>query len=106
MEFTPLERAVLTWISDHAEDAAVAQQLAAARPVKREFTGVGSFTALEVPANFPRVSLRPAGPVIESSQLAEGGGSVLLFVDGLVHTLELYSHGESFPEQIQSWRLS
>ena len=106
MEFTPLESAVLTWIADHADEPAVAKQLAVARPIKREFTGVGSFTALEVPADFPRVHVRPAEPVIESPQLGEGGGSVLLFVDGLAQTLELYSHGESFPEQIQSWRLS
>ena len=100
MEFTPLESAVLTWIADHADDTAVAKQLAVARPIKREFTGVGSFTALEVPADFPRVHVRPAEPVIESPQLGEGGGSVLLFVDGLAQTLELYSHGDSFPEQI------
>ena len=87
MEFTPLESAVLTWIADHADDPAVAKQLAVARPIKRELTGVGSFTALEVPADFPRVHVRPAEPVIESPQLGEGGGSVLLFVDGLAQTL-------------------
>ena len=106
MEFTPLERAVLSWIADHADDPAVGKQLAVARPIKRVFTGVGSFTSLEMPSGLPRVRVRPADPVIESPQLGQGGGSVLLFTDGLAQTLELYSHGDSFPEQIESWRLS
>jgi hypothetical protein len=106
MEFTPLERAVLSWIADHADDPAVAKQLAVAHPIKRDFTGVGSFTSLKVPSDLPRVRVRPADPLIESPQLGEGGGSVLLFVDGFAQTLELYSYGDNFPEQIESWRLS
>jgi len=85
---------------------AVVKQLAVARPVKREFTGVGSFTELEVPADVPRVQVQLAGPAIESPQLDTGGGSVLFFSDGLVRTLELYSHGNDFPEKLDTWRLS
>lgn len=108
MDFTPLERAVLAWIAEHTNDPSVVRQLAVARPVEREFTGAGSFTTLEVPADLPRVTYRvhPGGPVIESPRLEYGGGSVLFFVDGLVSTLELYSYGDSFPEQLDSWRLS
>lgn len=106
MEFTPLERAVLDWIAEHADDPAVKQQLAAARPVSREFTGVGSFTSLRVPHDSPRVpyTVSPTDPVIESPQLEHGAGSVLFFEDGLASTLELYSNGDSFPE-VRSFRL-
>ena len=41
MEFTKLEKDILQWIREAEENLIVQKQILAARPVKREFTGVG-----------------------------------------------------------------
>ena len=107
MEFTPLERDVLAWIGRNSPDAAVRVQLSHVQAVAREFTGVGSFTSLRVSSDMPRTSLRvsPVSPYFESPQIQYGGGSVLFFEDGLASELELYSHGNTFPENLSDWRL-
>ncbi|MFA7235449.1 MAG: hypothetical protein WC058_01180 [Phycisphaeraceae bacterium] len=106
MEFTPLERDVLAWIARNSPDSAVRAQHSHVQAVAREFTGKGSFTSLRVPSDMPRTSFRvsPVSPYIESTQIQYGGGSVLFFEDGLASTLELYSHGNTFPESISDWR--
>ena len=77
MDFTPLERDVSAWFAGREVGGGrdVARQLAAARPVAREFTGVGSFTASWVPADLPRVAYRihRSALAIGSPQLDAGG---------------------------------
>jgi hypothetical protein len=107
MQFTPLERAVLDWIAERANDPALAAQLRSAQPTAREFTGVGSFTSLRVPDDAAPVSLAPAPvtPHIESPDLEAGAGAVLFFENGRATTLELYTYGSAFPRDLMTWTL-
>jgi hypothetical protein len=108
MEFTPLERDVLDWIAHHSGLPAIEDQIRVVVPTSRKFTGVGSYTELLVRAEVAPVNVRtaPRGPQIKSSDLDEaGGGSVLYFNKGLAVLLELYSHGDKFPESLSSWTL-
>ena len=107
MTFTALEQDVLNWIAKHSTNPAVARQVATARPVAREYTGVGFFVDLEVDADLPRVSfgVSPLDPAIISPQLDCDGGSVLFFEGGLASMLELYANGDTFPEEVESWEL-
>jgi hypothetical protein len=107
LELTPLERGVLDWIARNSNDDRVREQLQHVKATSREFTGVGSFTDLCVPADAPCVDFRvsPVDPYIESPQLQHGGGSVLFFEDGHAATLELYAIADVLSEDITDWRL-
>src|SRR5262245_27728742 len=110
MKFTPLERDVISWIVRHADDEVLVQQLMAAKPRKREFTGVGCFTDLEIAAELPKTSRRVyhdrALPLIVSPQLKHGAGTVLFCKDGVADFLEFFTFGsEVFPQVLRSWEL-
>lgn len=107
MELTDLEHEILDWIARNSHDDRLRDQLRQVEATAREFTGVGSFTTLQVPSSAPRVEFRvsPIDPSIEGSQLEHGGGSVLFFNDGHASTLELYANGDCFPELIGDWHL-
>jgi hypothetical protein len=55
MEFSKLERAVFDTILDRSVPGldALRQQLAAARVVERDYTGVGFYTKIDVPRSLP-----------------------------------------------------
>lgn len=112
MEFTSLERAVLTWMVSHTKVANLAEQLAACHPTERELTGVGSFTTLVVPAETPQIDLQTTqspinGPWIEECEGIQHGGIALLFLDesGYVQTLELVANGAHFDETVTAFAL-
>lgn len=109
MEFTPLERDVLTWIAANAGDPALAEQLRSVQPLSREFTGVGSFTVLKVEPGLPDVGYRvaPIDPHIESPEIQDGAGVVLFCDGGQASLLEFYTFGSTvFPESLTEWTLS
>lgn len=108
MELTPLERDVLIWIADHTDEESLRRQCIDAKLHHREFTGVGCFTTLEVDPNSPKATGRVYSeilPTIESPELQHGAGTVLFCEDGLINTLEFFTYGETFPEELHSWRL-
>jgi hypothetical protein len=110
MKFTPLERDVIGWIVRHCDDEALVQQLMSAKPRKREFTGVGSFTGLLVPAGMPearqRVYYDRELPLVVSPDLEHGAGTVLFCKDGVADVLEFYTFAsDPFPQVLRSWEL-
>jgi len=108
MEYTQLEREVLDWMAEHVDIPNLAEQIRAAVPAKREFTGCGSFTSLFVSSEISRVECKSPvnGPVIESAGI-EHGGAALLFLDdsGHIETLEMYANGDHFAEAITDFKL-
>ena len=107
MDFTPLERDILDWIAERVEEPALQRQCSAVEPVLREFTGCGFFTSLRVNAEVPRShhDRTLGGPCIESPELEAGGGCVLFLENGYLDCLEVYAHGDVFPERIGSYKL-
>jgi len=101
MEYTQPERAVLEWMAEHASVPNLRDQINSAIPIKREYTGKGSFTDLRVPPETRKIRCHGPvlGPVFESEAL-EFGGSALLWADETGHLtqLELCAFGDFFPE--------
>ncbi len=98
------EAAVLRWIGDHSADPALSAQLTEVTVRKREHTGVGCFSTLDIPAGTPASKQTHAqhgpldGPYFESPAIEHGGGSLLWFEDGRAECLEVYAYGHDFPE--------
>ena len=109
MEFTPIERDILDWFARESGDPILAEQLKVARPVKRDFSGVGSFTELDVPRDMPRVTFKMAPshtePFIVAPELKYGASVLLFATDGLVSVLEIAAIDNSFPESFTTWKL-
>jgi hypothetical protein len=108
MEFTQLERGVLDWIAEHVDAPNLAEQIRAAVPTEREYTGCGFFTTLSVPAELPPVQSKSPtdGPVIESEGI-DHGGAAMIFLDnsGHIEILEMYANGDRFAETITDFKL-
>ena len=112
IERTRLEADVLAWIASHADSDTLRRQLAAATVEKRKYTGCGFFVDLSVPASLPRLQddeLKAGrvlgGPYLNAPGLEHGGGSLLFIKDGVADFLELYCHGEVFPEHLDEYTL-
>ena len=108
MEYTQLERGVLDWMAEHVHVPNLAEQIRAAVPSQREYTGCGSFTTLSVPSDVPPVESKSPvdGPVIESEGIEHGGAAMLLLDDsGHIETLEMYANGDHFAEAITEFKL-
>jgi hypothetical protein len=86
---------------DHPVLAVLRQQLAVVEVVDREYTGVGFFTNLRVPASaprFPQTSRLVLGDVHAEVEGLQHGVGFLLFVDnGALQMLEGFSY-------VDSWR--
>jgi hypothetical protein len=109
MEFTQLERAVLDWMSEHIHVSNLADQIRAAVPTEREYTGCGSFTTLSVPSDLFRIEATSPlnGPVVESDEIEHGGAAILFLDDsGHIATLEMYANGDHFAEAITEFKLT
>ncbi len=108
IEYTKIERDVLDWMAEHVDVPNLATQIRAAVPIKREYTGCGSFTTLSVPSDLPPIEASSPvnGPVIESEGI-EYGGAAMIFLDdsGHIKTLEMYANGEHFAEAITEFKL-
>lgn len=109
-QFTQLERDILDWIAQRTEDPALAKQCRSAIPVSREYTGCGFFVGLAIPDSIPTTSIDlhrvDVAPVIDSSELTDGGGVVLFCDKGKLSCLEIYANGNSFPEFLGGYSLS
>ena len=110
IELNELERAVLAKLLER-EPPLLEQlrgQLPTCRVIRREFTGVGFFTHLDVgdaPASND-VDMPPFGDVIaEIDGLAHGAGFVLYIEHGRLAMLEGYSYDEPWPDTIVGFSL-
>ena len=101
--FSAFEAAVLERIAVGSRDAALQEQLARAELGGRDYTVVGCYSTLLVPADAPptvapyssRGPLR--GPDFESKVVEHGGSTLLWFKAGRASRLEIWAHGEYFP---------
>jgi hypothetical protein len=108
---TKLERAVLDKLfAGKSEPFHIfRQQLAVARVVGRELTGVGFFINFSVPPEAPRLPGRPRfyfGDVgAEIKGVQHGAGFLLLVEDGCLKTLEGYTFDDPWPDDASSFTL-
>ncbi|MCE9544411.1 MAG: hypothetical protein K8T25_02655 [Planctomycetia bacterium] len=105
IELTQFEASVLEWIASRSEDNALKAQIAKASVVRRQYTGVGCYTMFTLTEEVPIITAPfgargpIGGPYFESPVVKYGGGTLLWFVDGRMHQLETYAHGDYFPEE-------
>lgn len=103
---TTLEVKILQWLS--LKDPEIAGQIKASTVTKREYSGAGFFFELSVSKDADPVDKQIKtldGPQIKSSRLEFGGGSILFLEDGYIKILELFSYGDSFPEDMSEFEL-
>lgn len=95
---------------DHPVLKNLRAQLGVSRVSKREFTGVGFFTTLELPeATVPaplahRIVLGDA--VVEMGGLAHGAGIVLFVEGGLLDVLEGFTYDEPWPDEVRNYKIT
>jgi hypothetical protein len=103
MDFTPLENATISWLlaGDDPVLENLRSQFASSYVQEREFTGVGAFVTLSVPASAPKVDpprLRIGDVALEVEGVKNGAGVVLFVNDGLLDLLEIYTYDDIWPE--------
>lgn len=90
--------------------AILREQLKVATGVNRKMTGVGFFVDFLLPSNVPCISSKPSfqikDVIAEIKELQNGVGFVLFIGDGKLATLEGFTFGEEWPEQISGFQLS
>ena len=102
MTRTDLEGRVLSLLLDGEAVGleTLRKQLSLAKVTRREFTGVGFFSTLEVPEHLPRLSFSGQiafGDVqLGCKPLKDGAGFVLFLEDGELAVLEAYTYGDDF----------
>lgn len=111
-QLTPFEHEAMATIlrGDHPVFAGLRTQLARCEVSKREFTGVGFFTTLTVPADVPSVSLDrrlALGDVhVTMSRVEHGVGLVLFVEEGRLAILEGFTYDEPWPDEIEDYRIN
>ena len=123
-EFNNLERAILQWFEAHYKDEHLTAQINAAKLKNRRWTKVGFYVDLDIPSDVATVdvgslkhreplrndkSVRKGwpigGPEIKSKNVEDGGGSLLWGKAGRITTIEMYSYGHSFAENVTEFEL-
>ena len=110
-QLTPFEQEAIATIlrGDHPVFAALRKQLARCEVSEREFTGVGFFTTLAIPADVPSVPLDrrlALGDVHATMNGVEHGVGLVLFVeDGRLALLEGFTYDGAWPDEIQNYRI-
>lgn len=100
---TDFEAAVLAWIASRSGDQPLQDQLSRVQVVERDYTVVGCYSTLAVPADAPASTAAYSkhgplsGPNFESKAVEHGGGTLLWFEEGRASCLEIYVFGDYFP---------
>lgn len=111
ISFEVFEKAVMEMLlqDNHPILTVLHQQYLASTVLNRDLSGVGFFTTFNVPNDITCVgkqSFAFGDVVAEIEGLKHGAGFVLFVEHGVIHTLEGYTYGESWPIQITGVRLS
>ena len=111
--FNKLETAILDWFKHAYPDAHFMAQIEAARFLKRNWTGVGFFTDIEVARDLPPVNLANLGgvwpingPHLVSADICDEGDTLLWGAEGYIDCIEMYAYGEFFNEMVTQFQLS
>ena len=104
MRLLELEEAILAWISER--QPALAPRLTGVDVAKRHHTGVGLYTYFSHDDDLEWDRPPVDGPIIASSQLPHGAGSLLWLSQGRPNCLEIYAFGSEFPEDLDEFQLS
>ena len=107
-----LEIAVVSLLlaGDHPVLASLRLQFANARLCERELTGVGFYCYLQIPTEAPSLTdhrdIEVHDVVAQISGLQYGAGFVLFVRDGQIRTLEGFTYGEDWPDEIGGFELA
>ena len=111
-DLTELERSVLDKLltGEHPVLEALRRQLCGCRVRKRELTGCGFFTELQVDRALPAAptiakKLRIGDVEAKITGLEQGAGFVLFVNNGYLDMLEGYSYDEPWPESVSEFEL-
>ena len=91
-------------IQGDQKEKVIHSQLDGAIVKKRDYTGVGFYTEIQVPKKRERLSksnryIEETPKVhLEHPKLSDGAGALLWFKDGYVDTLECYTYEGDWPE--------
>jgi hypothetical protein len=106
-----LERQVMEAMlrGDHPTLFTLRAQLAVAKVVGRDLTGVGFFTRFHVPSSAVRLS-PPRSPIVADvfatvEGLKHGAGFLLFVTDGVLDTLEGYTLDDRWPDDARLVRV-
>jgi len=111
MNFSKLEKDVLSWLYEKEEDPVIKSQIEAAKPIKRKYTSVGVWVHIDLPGNVEAVPdeygdiTAIPGPRINSSNLKCGAESAIYITNGFLDTLEIFSVKDNFPEKLDHYEL-
>lgn len=104
MEFTEFEQRVFeVLVTGDDEENIIREQLSKARVLKRDYTGVGLYTVVEVPDECTKLSKsnryieETPKAHLEHPNLKGGAGVLLWFKDGRISTLECYTYDGEWP---------
>ena len=102
-----LEIDILNWIADRTSDSALKSQCQNAKIKSREYTKVGYFTNFRTDETAQKATLHQADiePQIISPEVPNTAGCVLFLSNGYIKCLEIYTFGDNFPENIQTYTL-
>jgi hypothetical protein len=112
--YTPFERELLFRVLDAQTRAAdvLKQQIAQSRVIDRSFTGHGSFTEIEVSPNAPSAHGICSTPgeqcyvgIWRPGFEAPAGCVVFISAEGYVDLLEVYTHGDHWPDDPAVWKI-
>ena len=103
-----LDRNILDWIAQKADNEALTAQILSAKQVKRDYMRTGFFVYFAVDEDLPLLDngLRLRSPDILSAELMDGGGTTLFLRNGRLHYLEIYARGGFFPEHLDDYQLA
>jgi len=110
-KFVQFERDIMKKILSENPNVSdrIEKQYESSKVISREFTGVGFFTKFEIFDTSLRLPHSPnlvLGDAHANIQGLEYGAGFILFVtNGLISTLEGYSYGEIWPENIEQYTI-
>jgi hypothetical protein len=108
-DLTEFERSVLSKLLDgeHSLLDQLREQLASCQVSRREFTGAGFYTHLEVDSTLVinDLQIRFGDVVAEVNEMPHGAGFVLFITNGRLSLLEGYGYDDPWPTEVTAYTL-